>query len=182
MGIKFLRKPSNDENAIIGYSDSDFAGDRESSKSTTGFVVLFNGAPFHWKTKLQDHVTLSSTEAEVIALCTLSKELSWINRMASELRLGNDDAALIKCDNTSAMKIVGSVKMTGRTRHLRAMNAYIFEQINFGELKVQHVKSENQVADLLTKIVQTKKFIMNRDLLLTSVTNDCAVKLVRIKG
>lgn len=80
LGIKYERKLLGNNQALISYSDSDFAGDGESSKSTTGFVILFNNSPIHWKTQPQRHVTLSSTGAEIIALCSLSKELSWINR------------------------------------------------------------------------------------------------------
>lgn len=58
---------------------------------------MFMNAVFHWKTQLQRHVTLSSTEAEVIALCSLAKELAWIRRMLVELKLMKDDPALILC-------------------------------------------------------------------------------------
>lgn len=166
LGIKYARKGSC---AITSYSDSDYAGDTDTSKSTTGFVILFNNAVFHWKTQLQRHVTLSSTEAEVIALCSLSKELSWINRMSQELRIVQEEKVVIKCDNQSALRIAQSVKLSGRTRHLRAQNAYIYEQINAGELAIQHVKTDYNLADILTKNVNTKKFVANRDSMLTSV-------------
>lgn len=168
LGIKYTRGQST-EPSLIGFSDSDFAGHRESSKSTTGYVITFNGAPFHWKTQLQRHVTLSSTEAEVIALCTLAKELSWIRRMMIELHMIGDQPAIIKCDNQSALKIAQSEKATVRTRHLRAQDAFIREQIELNEIQLQHVKSDQQKADLLTKNVQTKKFLVNREMLLSTV-------------
>jgi hypothetical protein len=51
------------------YSDSDFAGDKDESKSVTGFIILVAGVPISWKSKSQPNVTLSSTEAEYVALC-----------------------------------------------------------------------------------------------------------------
>lgn len=77
-GIKFHRKQKV---TLTSYSDSDFCGDT-SGKSTTEYLIQLGTDTFYCKTQLQEHVTLSSTKAEVIALCALSKELSWIRRMA----------------------------------------------------------------------------------------------------
>lgn len=169
LGIKFASKCVAESN-LIGYSDSDFAGDK-SSKSTTGWVILFNGAPIHWKTQLQKHITLSSTEAEVIALCALSKELSWIRRMCIELHLMLKQPAMLQCDNQSALKIVKQEKMQGRTRHLRAQDAYVREQIELNELVIKHVPSAENKADMLTKMMANNKFISNVNMLL-SILND----------
>lgn len=168
-GIKFSNQTTSGV-PLLGYSDSDFAADK-SAKSTTGFVLLFNGAAFHWKTQLQKHVTLSSTEAEVIALCALAKEMSWIRRLCIELRLVPEQPSVIRCDNQSALKVVQSEKATARTRHLRAQDSYVREQIEMAELQIEHVKSEKQLADLLTKFVPTKKFIANRDVIMKQNTN-----------
>lgn len=166
MGIKFSNQGRGE---LVAYSDSDFAGDYESAKSTTGYIIVFNGAPIHWKSQLQRHVTVSSTESEVVALCTLSKELSWIRRMALELNIIRDTPVVIQCDNKSALMIVKSERLAGRTRHLRAQNAYIHEQVEYGELILNHVKTEYNLADLLTKVVQTGKFENNRKSLLQQV-------------
>jgi hypothetical protein len=129
-GILYLQDRSS---ALIGYSDSDFAGDLTTSKSTTGYIILYNGGAIHWKTQLQRHVSLSSTESEVIAMCTLSKELAYIHRMMKELDIVTEESAIMRYDNTSAGKIVMSEKVTERTRHLRAQEAYIREQVELGE-------------------------------------------------
>lgn len=165
-GIWYKTMPSSNE--LIGFCDSDFAGD-ESSKSTTGYLITFNGSIFHWKSQLQRHVTLSSTEAEVIALCSLAKEMSWIRRMMIELGIMKDEPSIIMCDNISCIKIVQSEKYTARTRHLRARYAFIRELITDNELQLKHVSSANQKADLLTKIVATHQFTANRNNLLTTV-------------
>lgn len=151
---------------LLGYSDSDYAGNETTSKSTAGYLIEYNMAAIHWKSQLQKHVTLSSSEAEVIALCTLSKELAWIRRMCIELNLLNEQPAVILCDNTSAIKIAMSEKATTRTRHLRAQDAFIREQVELKELQVKHVSAIKQKADLLTKIVSTGKFVTNRNMIL----------------
>lgn len=168
LGIRYHRgdaRVSVDE-PLIGYSDSDFAGHRKTSKSTTGYVIMFNGAAIHWKTQLQRHVTLSSTEAEVIAKCSLAKELAWIRRMAIKLNLMEEQPAVIKCDNQSALRIAQSEKATARTRHLKAQNSFVLEQMDQNELELLYVKAADQLADILTKCVATSKFIINRNRIL----------------
>lgn len=179
LGIKFSEDCASGP-ALIGYSDSDYAGDLDSSRSTTGYLILFNQAPIHWKSQLQRHVTLSSTEAEVIALCALSKQLAWMRRMLIELQIIPDQPAIIRCDNTSALKIVQNEKGSLRTMHLRAQDAFFREQVAEGELLLEHVKSDSQLADLLTKKVKTRQFMMNRRAIV-SQANLKAVKITDIQ-
>jgi hypothetical protein len=167
-GIKYSNEAVKQEQ-LISYSDSDFAGNYETSKSTTGFVILLNGSPVHWKTQLQRHITLSSTESEVIALCALSKELSWIRRMLIELEIIPIEPAIIRCDNQSTLMIMKSERATPRTRHLRAQNDFVREQVELGELQLEFVRSSDQLADLLTKMVATSKFVANASCLLETI-------------
>lgn len=81
----------------------------------------------------------------------------------------SDEPAVLKCDNQSAISIVHSEKFTPRTRHLRAQDAYVREQVREGELIVEHVRTSEQLADLLTKSMLTGKFIKNRNQLLSKL-------------
>ena len=58
-----------------GYSNSDFAGDQDTRRSVSGFVIYLNNAPINWRSKSQRSVTLSSTEAEYVAVSELSMEI-----------------------------------------------------------------------------------------------------------
>lgn len=83
---------------IQGYSDSDWAGDKESRKSTSGYIFMLNGGPVSWCSKRQSTVTLSSTEAEYIALTLAAKEATWLRLLLTELGLldPNEQHAEIK--------------------------------------------------------------------------------------
>jgi hypothetical protein len=61
----------------VGYSDADWAGDVDSRRSTTGYVVLLNGGPIAWKSCRQSTVALSTMEAEYMALTDAAKEIKW---------------------------------------------------------------------------------------------------------
>lgn len=94
---------------VEGYSDSDWAGDLESRKSTSGFIFMLNGGPVSWCSKRQPTVALSSTEAEYIALTLAAKEATWLRLLLTELGLLQPDQqhALIKVSerNTSVSQI-----------------------------------------------------------------------------
>ena len=67
-----------DELFIEGYSDSDWAGDKESRKSISGYCSMLNEGPVSWCSKRQSTVALSSTEAEYITLTLAAKEATWL--------------------------------------------------------------------------------------------------------
>src|SRR5436190_1971351 len=70
---------------LIAYSDSDFAGDSESRKSTTGYIIFFCGGPISWCSRKQSIVSLSSTESEYIAAAECVKELLYLKLVIDQL-------------------------------------------------------------------------------------------------
>uniref|UniRef100_A0A3Q7EG61 Reverse transcriptase Ty1/copia-type domain-containing protein n=1 Tax=Solanum lycopersicum TaxID=4081 RepID=A0A3Q7EG61_SOLLC len=76
---KVVRKP-----ILCGYTDSDMAGDIDTRKSTSGYLVTFAGGAVSWQSRLQKCVALSTTEAEFIAV-EACKELLWMKRFLGEL-------------------------------------------------------------------------------------------------
>lgn len=160
------------------YCDADFAGDVETSKSTTGAVILFAGAPIHWRSKRQTMVTTSSTEAEYVSLCSTLKDLVWIRKLATELQIIDSSPTLLYCDNQSAIRLASNEKSCQRTKHMRVQEAYAKEQIDIGEVKIEHKRTDDQLADMLTKRLSAKKFKLNRDKIMTSKTSRLTTMLI----
>ena len=75
----------DDEPMLVGYTDSDMAGDVDSRKSTSGFLMTFAGGAVFWQSKLQKCVALSTTEAEYIAITKGCKEALWMKKFLKEL-------------------------------------------------------------------------------------------------
>ena len=72
---------------LIGFVDSDYAGDRDKRRSTTAYVFTVCGNCVSWKSQLQSVVALSSTEAEYIVATEAAKEAMWIKGLLMELKL-----------------------------------------------------------------------------------------------
>ncbi|XP_031287627.1 secreted RxLR effector protein 161-like [Pistacia vera] len=101
VGIVFS-KNKEEKYCIRGYVDADYAGDFDKRKSTSGFVFTLWGNMISWKSKLQQMVTLSSTESEYVALTEASKEAVWLKGFVNELEL-EQKIVEIKSDNQSAI-------------------------------------------------------------------------------
>lgn len=87
---------------VTSYSDSDYAGDVDSRRSMTGYVVTLGGYVVSWKATLQPTVTLSTTEVEYMALMEAAKEGIWLKGLVSDLGLHHDQA-IVFCDSLSAI-------------------------------------------------------------------------------
>lgn len=160
---------ANDK-GLIAYCDADFAGDESTSRSTTGFVIMLAGAPIVWCSARQKMVTTSSTEAEFISLCSTIKEVVCIRKLAIELGIITNEPTKVYCDNESAIRLANDEKCSQRTKHMRVQAAYPREQTEFGEVTVEHKKTNLQLADMLTKPTTIKQFVDNRDKLVKTKT------------
>ena len=159
---------TNDKELTV-YCDADFAGDTETHRSTTGSVFLMAGGPIQWKSQRQALVSLSSTEAEFISLCSTVKETIWIRKLGTELKILKDKPTMIYCDNQSAIRISSNEKCMHRTRHMGVQAAYPREQVEEGNINIQHVKTDEQLADMLTKPTTIQKFKRNTFKLMNTI-------------
>ena len=76
-----LSPHDGDELVLMGRSDSDYAGDKNTRQSVSGYVLYLNGALIAWRSKAQKTVTLSSTEAEYMALGDLCIEVLFVKML-----------------------------------------------------------------------------------------------------
>ncbi len=80
-----LRYSKSDDGAMVGYSDSDWAGDPDDRHSTTGNVFLMAGGAVSWLSKKQSIVALSTSEAEYVALSLATQEAVWLRKLLANL-------------------------------------------------------------------------------------------------
>ena len=88
---------------LIGYSDSDWAGDLDDRKSVSGYMFKLCGAPISWRSKNQTSVALSTAEAEYVALFIATQEAVWLKQLLFELRIEQSKPTVIYEDNQSAI-------------------------------------------------------------------------------
>lgn len=154
-GIWYKRGGSGE---IQVYTDSDFAGDVESRKSTSGYVFLMDDAAVAWLSKKQPIVTLSTTEAEYVAASICACQAVWFKRVLEELGHRVREGTIIWCDNTSTIKLSKNPVFHGRCKHIGVRFHFLRELVNNGEICLEHCSSQEQVADILTKPLRREVF------------------------
>ncbi len=140
---------------VVGYVDSDWAANKETRKSTTGFLITSGGCLVSWQSKAQPSVTLSCTEAEYVALSMCAQEIKPISMLLHEIATD-----CVKCpstlreDNTGAIFTAQNQQIGARTKHIDVKYHHVKDMLEAGELELCFVCSEHNFADLMTKNVR----------------------------
>jgi hypothetical protein len=136
---------------ILGYSDADWAGDAGDRRSTSGYCVLFGGNLISWKSKKQTVVARSSTKVEYRAMANATCELVWLRNLLQELKFCEICPMELACDNQSAFHLSSNPIFHERTKHIEVDCHFIREKIISGIIKTSFIRSNDQLADMLTK-------------------------------
>jgi hypothetical protein len=157
---------SGDDVDLVGYSDSDWAGDIDTRRSTSGYVFQIGGATINWCSKRQLTVARSSTEAEYMALSAAAQECIWLRRLLKDFGTGeNDKPTTIYEDNNGAIELAKNPKFHNRTKHIDVAYHFTRERVASNELSVIHCPTEEMLADIMTKGLGRIKFEKFRDML-----------------
>ena len=140
----------NDQQDCFGYSDSDWAGDLSDRKSMSGYIFMLSGAGVSWRSKKQTSVALSTAEAEYIALSSTVQEAMWLRQLTSELTC-SAEAMVIYEDNQSALSLAKNPQFHGRAKHIDIQHHFVRDQVASGVVELKYCRTEDMVADILTK-------------------------------
>lgn len=149
------------------FSDANFAADPDKRRSTSGVVITFNGRAVLWFSKLQSVVATSTAEAEYIAAAAATKESLWVRKMLGEIT-GAVQPIDLRVDNQSAIKLItqNTAGQSGRTKHVDVQFHFIKERFQRGDLSVDFVKTQDQMADMMTKQLGGPEFRRHRTIVM----------------
>ena len=108
--------------------------------------------------KKQPLVTLSTAEAEYVALSIATQETVWIRRLLSDLTMTQDQATVLMEDNQAAICIGKNPVSHARTKHIDVRYHYIREALNKGIIDLQYCPTHKMLADILTKPLPKNRF------------------------
>ena len=114
VGIRF----TGDDLRVYGYSDADWAGDLDSRRSTTGYVIYAAGGPIAWQSKLQSTIAVSTMEAEYMAAFGAIQELIWTKGVLSEMGFDYIDPMILHMDAQSAIALTKNPTHHKRSKHI----------------------------------------------------------------
>ncbi len=147
-GLQYLASNTED---LHGYSDSDWGGDLDDRKSTSGYLFKFGGAPISWRSKKQSTVALSTAEAEYIALSSATQEATWLQQLISELQNMSIGPTVLSEDNQAAICMARNTQYHGRTKHIDLRHHFVREKVSEGAIDLKYCPTDCMIADILTK-------------------------------
>jgi hypothetical protein len=150
---------------LVGYSDSDFAGDVEDRKSTTGIGYFLGSSLVTWASQKQRIVALSSCEAEYVAAAAAACQGIWLNRLIADMLGTKEMTVKLFMDNQSAIALSKNPVHHDRSKHIDTRYHFLRQCIEEGMVEVDHVGTEEQLADLFTKALGRVKFVEQRSAL-----------------
>lgn len=166
LGITYSRGDVMGLNTLYGFSDANFAGDPDTRRSKTGWLMRMNNGPISWKSKDQSTVALSTCDAEVFAAVQAVKEIKYLRYQLHYVGLTQEWPTRMFVDNQATIAIMTRGSLREETKHIGLRKGFLRE--NYQRMQVQPVdcSTKNQLADIFTKSLPKQSFVTLRDIIM----------------
>ena len=165
--LKYLRRTrdymlvyKSDNLVPYVYTDSDFQSERDSRKSTSGYVFTLGGGAISWRRAKQSCIADSTMEAEYVAASEAAKEAVWLRNFLLDVKVvpSLQSAIVIYCDNSGAVANAREPRAHSKGKHIERKYHLIREIVQRGDVVVTEIASKENLADPFTKCLPTKVF------------------------
>jgi len=116
-----------------------------------------------WSNRKQGSIAQSKTEGKYIASNADSKEAIWLRKPLSGLFHERLETRVIHCDNQSCLKLTENHVFYDRSKHIEMNYHYIRDMVHRGAIKLQYIRTDEQIADILTRSLSFGKLVYFRD-------------------
>jgi len=144
----------NNKFEFIVYIDTDLGGDKDTRRSTTGFVMLMNSAPTSWYSELQHCVSVSTAESEYYNIHKCAKHCLWYRNIFKELEF-NNNSIILNTDNKAVIYNYENETINPKSKHIDLRYHSIRELIKEKYINLKYVKSEYNLLDGFAKYLNT---------------------------
>jgi len=148
---------------LTTYTDADWGGCPDTRMSTSGFCVYLGDNLFSWSAKQQSSLSRSSAEAEYRGVANVVSESCWFQNLLLELHCPATKASLVYCDNVSSTYLSFNLIQHQCTKHIEMDIHFVREKVACGQVRVLHVPSRYQIANIFTKGLPLQLFDDFRD-------------------
>lgn len=162
VGLEYYRNKT-DVN-LCCYVDADWGSDILDRKSVTGYTFKVFGNIVMWSTRKQACVSLSTTEAELVALSSSVCDGLWLRKLFHDFDIQVNTIIFYE-DNQGCLALIKNPSNNRRVKHIDLKFNFICEHFRNGVINIVYIESSNQQADILTKGLPGPSFVKFRSLL-----------------
>jgi hypothetical protein len=149
--------------ALTAFCDSDWAGNPDGRRFTTGYGIFLGSNLISWFAKKQHVVSRSNTEAEYRSMALLTADMFWLRMLIKELKVFLSFPPVLWCDNSGALAFTSNPVSHARTKHIEVDIHFIWEKVTNHDISIHYVSTLDQVADIFTKGHTADRFCFLRD-------------------
>jgi len=162
--LGMLYKRSNNVNIqLSSASDSDWAGDLDTRRSTAGTIHLINGNIVSFSSNLHQSAALSSCKAETVSETKAATSIVWLRGLLDELGFAQTEPTVLQQDHRGAIAFASSEINHSKMKHIALREHYLRELVRNGIVKPMFVPTSENIADIFTKSLGRQSFIAARD-------------------
>ncbi|KAK4353197.1 hypothetical protein RND71_028715 [Anisodus tanguticus] len=144
---------------LLSYTDVDWAGCLDTRHSTSGYCVFLGDNIISWYAKWQATLSCLSVEAEYRGVANFVAELCWLRNLLLELHCPLRKTSLVYCDNISTVYLSHNLVQHQRTKNIEMDIHFVREKVAMSHVRVLHVPSSYQYADIFTKGLPRQLFL-----------------------
>jgi hypothetical protein len=153
----------NNNGNLEGLVDSDWAANTLKRKSITGLIVMFAGGAVAYKSKYQDVIAMSTTEAEFVAACDAAKVILFLRSILEDLGIEQPDATTLFEDNNGALLMANAQQPTRRTRYMEIKHFSLLDWVEKDLIILRAISTHDNAADAMTKFLSRQLFYRHYD-------------------
>ena len=153
------------EPQLFGYADAGYLSDPHKARSQTGYIFTYGNTVISWRSVKQTMVATSSNHSEIFAMHEASRECVWLRSVIQHIRescglssIKNEPTVLYEDNAACIAQVKGGYIKGDRTKHISPKFFYTHELQSSGEINVQQIRSNDNLADLFTKALPTATF------------------------
>ena len=163
-----FRRPKDGSPRVCAYVDAAWSNAPQ-CKSRFGYIVYVFGCPIIWESKITTMVCLSTAEAEYVAAVHAAKTALWLSPMFAQLCGTRITTITMLEDNKACIQMINNPVVSARNRHFAMRMWWLREQVERKLIHVQYVPTEQQLADIMTKVLPLPRFTVLRDHIMKAI-------------
>jgi hypothetical protein len=150
---------------IVGFTDSDWANCPDTRRSVGGYMFTLGSGPISWQSRRQRTVATSTCEAEYTAAFEASKEAVWLRTLLTSIGFSPTSPTTLLCDNNATITLSGDPAFHARVKHFDIRYHFLREKVQSNDISLSYINTQNNIADIFTKPLDTTKFTRLRNFL-----------------